>query len=141
MYFFFLLKLKPKKLYLVTFNLIPANDPSLICFMYLTFCHVTLLVNYCGLQFSNIPIGLPSLKLDGAGPLITHAQRTSSINVYKKRKRIRRRRKVICDMWHMTHDISHMTRDRWVDVNILSNFLYGLGLKMFWRFGGKGWVA
>ena len=48
------------------------------------------------------------------------------------------------DAWHMTRDTWHMNHDTWhkVGVNILSTFQlpssYGLGVMMFWRFGGKG---
>ena len=46
-------------------------------------------------------------------------------------------RNVTGDMWHLTPDVGHL-----VGVNILSKFQlpssYGLGVMMFWRFGGKG---
>ena len=29
---------------------------------------------------------------------------------------------MICDTWHGTHDIGHMTRDRWVDLKLHSKF-------------------
>ena len=70
---------------------------------------------------------------------------------------------VKCDMWHKTHDIWpdtqhltphtrqltpdiwHLTYDMWWWVNILSKVQpsssYGLLVMMFWRFGGKGWLA
>ena len=36
----------------------------------------------------------------------------------------------------------HLTFDMWWEVNILSEFqAYGLGVKVFWRFGGKGLLA
>ena len=48
------------------------------------------------------------------------------------------------EMLHVTHHTSHITHDTWWWVNILSKFQipssYGLGLMMFWRFGGKGWL-
>ena len=49
------------------------------------------------------------------------------------------------DTWHMTRDTWHLTSDNWRGVNILSKFQlpssYGLGVLMFWRFGGKGRVT
>ena len=45
------------------------------------------------------------------------------------------------DLWQMTHDIWHMKHDRWREVNIPSKFQlsssYGLGVMLFWKFGGK----
>ena len=42
-----------------------------------------------------------------------------------------------CDMWHLICDMQHIVRG-----NILSKFqlpsFYGLGVMMFWIFGGKG---
>ena len=48
-------------------------------------------------------------------------------------------------MWHMTGDTWQVTRDTWCGVNILSKFQFSssnnLGLMMFWRSGGKGWMS
>ena len=48
------------------------------------------------------------------------------------------------DTWHMTHDTLHVTHERWGEVHLLSKCQlpcsYGLGGKVFWRFGGKGWL-
>ena len=48
------------------------------------------------------------------------------------------------DMWHLIGDTRQVTRDTWYGVNILSKFQLssssGLGVKMFWRFGGKALV-
>ena len=47
-------------------------------------------------------------------------------------------------MWHLTPGMWHMTRDRWGQVNLLSNFQlsssYGLGVKVFWRYFHKSSV-
>ena len=47
-----------------------------------------------------------------------------------------------CDKWSETPDTWHMTCDTWWGVIMLSKFQlpssYGLGVMMFWRFGGKG---
>ena len=51
-------------------------------------------------------------------------------------------------MRHMTHDTWHLTCDTWHVTGLgrwtfSQNFssLTGLGLKVIWRFGGKGWVS
>ena len=47
-------------------------------------------------------------------------------------------------IWHLTPETWHMTHDmwQWWGVNILSKFQlsssHGLGVMIFWRFGGKG---
>ena len=45
-------------------------------------------------------------------------------------------------MWYVTRDMWHMTCDRCGEVNLLSQFLlissYSLGVKVSWRFWGKG---
>jgi hypothetical protein len=50
---------------------------------------------------------------------------------------------VTCYTWHRTHDTWHVKPDSWLVVNILSRFQVsssnGLGVMMFWRFGGEGW--
>ena len=64
-----------------------------------------------------------------------------------------------CDIWHMTFDIWHMTCAMWHAtcetlhvtcttqgvMSIISKFQVpssnGLGVLMFWRFGGKAWVT
>ena len=42
-----------------------------------------------------------------------------------------------CDMWHVT-------LDKWGEVNLLPRFQIpssnGFGMKICWRFGGKGWL-
>ena len=49
------------------------------------------------------------------------------------------------DIWHMTHDTWHLTCHTWWGVNILSKVQLSsshyLGVMMFWRFGGKGWLT
>ena len=51
---------------------------------------------------------------------------------------------VTCDMWHVTCDMWHVTCETWREMNILSKFQvprsYGLGVRVSWWFGGKGWV-
>ena len=63
------------------------------------------------------------LKLDRVAPLITHPPPTSSNT---------------CDMCHMTCDM-------WGEVHILSKLRvsssYSLGVNVFWRFWGKGWLT
>ena len=48
------------------------------------------------------------------------------------------------EAWHMTHDTWHQTCDMWCGVNLFSKFqvsiFYSLGVMMFWRVGGKGWL-
>ena len=45
----------------------------------------------------------------------------------------------------MTCDTRHVTHDTWCGVNVLSKFKLsssnGLGVMMFWRSGGKGWMS
>ena len=55
-------------------------------------------------------------------------------------------------MWHMTSDMGHGTHDMWHMtcethgvLNIVSKCHVfssnGLGVMMFWRLGGKGWLS
>ena len=57
-----------------------------------------------------------------------------------------------CDTWHLTPDSLHVTPDTWHmsftmwwELNILSKFKlpssFDLGVMMFWRLGGKGWLT
>ena len=52
---------------------------------------------------------------------------------------------VKCDTWYVTRDTWHITHDRWREVNPLSKFnlpsSYGLGVKVFWRYFNKWWIA
>ena len=47
--------------------------------------------------------------------------------------------------WHVTHYTWRVPSDTWWGVNILSKyelpFSYGLGKTVFWRLGGKVWLA
>ena len=54
-------------------------------------------------------------------------------------------------MWHLTHDMLHVTRyvlylthDRWGEVNLRSKLQlpssYSLGMKVCWRLGREGWM-
>ena len=49
------------------------------------------------------------------------------------------------DTWHLTHDMCHLTCNTLWEFNILWKFQvrssYGLDVKVFWIFGGKGWVS
>ena len=79
--------------------------------------------------------------------------RTSTKKRKKKREKERKKKKkwpvtrymwhVTRYMWHITCDTWHVTCDTWWVVNILSKCQipssYALGVKVFWRFGGKGW--
>ena len=90
-------------------------------------------------------------KLDGVGPKIPHPPPTSSNSLNKKKREKNYTLHVTpdmchlaCDMWHMTCDIWHMTCDTWWGEIILLKVhlpsCYGLGVKAFWRFWGKGWL-
>ena len=50
-------------------------------------------------------------KLDGVRP-IDNRPSTDNLHHFNHKK-------VICDMWHMTPDMQHMTWDIWLGVNIL----------------------
>ena len=49
------------------------------------------------------------------------------------------------DTWHLTPDTWHVKHDTQGVVNIVSQFQvpssYSLGVKVFWKFWGKGWVS
>ena len=64
-----------------------------------------------------------------------------STPLYKKEWR-KEEEKVTGEMWRMTRDTCQLTCDMRWEVNILSKFqlptYYGLGVKPFWRFWGKG---
>ena len=51
-----------------------------------------------------------------------------------------------CDMWHLTFDMWHMTCDIWHQEGGEHSFKtsvpssYDLGVKVLWRFGGKGYM-
>ena len=83
---------------------------------------------------------LNELKLDGKALLITDPPPLSSTALSQQKN-------VTCDTWHVTCDTWHVTCDMWhvVGVNNLSKFQlpssYGLGWKVIWRSGGKGWVT
>ena len=60
--------------------------------------------------------------------------------------------KNISDPWHVTHDTRqvtpdmwHVTHDRWGEVYLVSKCQlltsYGLGVKVFWTYFRKGWLA
>ena len=78
------------------------------------------------------------VKLDGEGPVDNRPSPKNHPQALCKKKK-----KIACDTWHVTHDTWHMTCDTLWGVDILSKFQlpssYGLWFMISWRLGGKGW--
>ena len=83
------------------------------------------------------------IKLDGVGPVDNKFSTTSFTTLSSPSPKKTDIWHAPLDMWHVTHDTWYVTRHRWGEVNLLSKLKlsssYGLGMKVFWRFGEKGW--
>ena len=100
-------------------------------------------------MFKNLPLGWGLLNFTESrvGPVDTVGS-IAKLNKNKKKKgrektRERKPKIVTCDTWYATCDTWQLTPDWWWTLcqHFRSLSLNGLGVMMFWRFGGKEWLT
>ena len=86
------------------------------------------------------------IKLDRVGPFDNRPSTNKLHHFVRKKERKKSDMwHVTRDTWYVTRDTWHMTRDTFRGVNILTKYQlpssYHLWFMIFWRSGGKGWIA